>query len=421
MTENESHNKTPLVTIITPSYQQAKYIGETIKSVWSQDYPNIEHIVVDGGSTDGTVNILKKFARSEPRFRYISEKDRGQSHALNKGLAMAKGEIIGWLNSDDTYHPKAIRRAVQMLRKHAEYGAVYGKANHTDAGNRVLYPYPVDASINKSRLFDVCTICQPAVFIRKSALDQVGAIDESLNFCMDYDLWMRLVKKHKFGFINEIIANSRLHEEAKSVKQYFSVGLPEIIRTSLKNYGAVSNHWLIQFIAHHLLEGPAWLIERLKTYHVFGSTPVVRQSNRYEDSWVAPRWKIEIEGNAAAPLKCLLVAGEHLLPEIQNGVGKLQWTIYINGRQFRTMELEKGKFTAEIPLPPNTSSCSIEIRSHAFFVPSKLKMSSDHRELSFKVSHVVPLTKDEAALFRIMGEEPAAVGHWLVKHRKIKQ
>jgi hypothetical protein len=85
------------------------------------------------------------------------------------------------------------------------------------------------------------------------------------------------------------------------------------------------------------------------------------------------------------------------------------------------MEIEKGKFTAEIPLPPHTSTCSIEIRSHVFFVPSKLKMSSDHRELSFKVSHVVPLTKDEAALFRIMGEEPAAVGHWLVKHRRIKQ
>ncbi|MDF2667927.1 MAG: hypothetical protein K0R67_233 [Paenibacillus sp.] len=420
MGQNDSPHQTPLVTVITPSFQQAKYIRETIESVWSQGYPNLEHIVVDGGSTDGTVKILEKYAKQYPNFRYISERDRGQSHALNKGLKMAKGDIIGWLNSDDTYHPRAIRRATDMLTKHSKYGVVYGKAFHTDANNKQLYAYPVDPAISNARLYNVCTLCQPAVFMRKKVLDQAGPIDESLHFCMDYDLWMRLSKTHKFGFINEVLANSRLHQEAKSVRQYFTVGLPEIIRTSLKNYGKVSNHWLFQFISHHMSEGPAWLVEHLKTFQVLGATPRVRQTNRYEDNWVPPRLTVDIQGGekAGIPLESLLVTGEHLLPEMHSGIGKLQWEILLNGRKIRTMEISRGKFAVEIPLPPNTYSCKIEIRSRAFLVPSKIKMNSDNRELSFRAKHIVALTKSEVKLYKLLEQDPAAVGDWLMAHRK---
>lgn len=244
----------PLVSIITPSYQQDKFIEETIESVLSQDYPNLEHIVIDGGSTDGTVEILKSYDHLGERFRWVSEKDRGQSHAINKGLAMAKGEIIGWLNSDDTYMPHAVKRAVSALQQNPQWGMVYGRANYTDEQNQVIGPYPVEP-FQLNRLYETCFICQPAAFIRKEVFDRVGGIDESFHFCMDYELWMRISKHYPISFIEDVLATSRMHKDSKTMTQYHNVGLPEIIRASTKNYGSVSEHWLNQYMLYILLEG----------------------------------------------------------------------------------------------------------------------------------------------------------------------
>ena len=129
----EDKKDLPLVSIITPSFNQAKFIEETIKSVLSQDYPNIEHIVVDGNSKDGTLEILKRYASSlGNRFRFISEPDQGQSNAINKGVKMANGDIIGWLNSDDTYFPEAVKKGVNALQAQPELAMVYGKGYYID-------------------------------------------------------------------------------------------------------------------------------------------------------------------------------------------------------------------------------------------------------------------------------------------------
>ncbi|NGY80944.1 glycosyltransferase [Bacillus megaterium] len=135
----------PLVTVITPSYNQAPFIRETIESVLTQDYSNLEYIVIDGGSNDGTLEILKGYNNIDSRFNFVSEPDKGQSEAINKGLKMAKGQIIGWLNSDDTYHPHAIRRAVKALVENPEWGMVYGNAYATDEENKILHSYPVES------------------------------------------------------------------------------------------------------------------------------------------------------------------------------------------------------------------------------------------------------------------------------------
>ncbi|TMV53046.1 glycosyltransferase [Paenibacillus mesophilus] len=421
MSRTDDPGKYPLVSVITPSYQQGAFIRETIESVLSQDYRNVELIVVDGGSTDQTVDILQKYARKYgERFRYVSEKDKGQSNALNKGLAMANGDIIGWLNSDDTYWPRAISRAVSALVKHPEYGLVYGKADHTDANNKHLRPYPVDSGINRARLFDVCTICQPAVFMRKSVLDEVGPIDESLHFCMDYDLWMRIAAKHRLGYVNQLMANSRLHDDCKSVKQYFTVGLPEIIRTSLKNYGAVSNHWLIQYIAHHLPEGPAWLMEKMKQFRVFGIGPRVSASNRFEDGWVPPHWKMEIDNGGESGIECLIIEGDHQQPRFDRKAGRLGLTVYINGVRHREYKFDEGTFTIKIRLRDQAPSYTVEIHSDASFIPARLKVNDDDRQLGFKVMGAVPLSATEARMYEILQEEPASVGQWLVKRRKFK-
>lgn len=423
MGSREAAGPQPLVSVITPSYQQGAFIRETIESVLSQDYPHVELIVIDGGSTDKTVSILQKFAEryGGDRFRYVSEKDKGQSNALNKGLAMAKGEVIGWLNSDDTYAPKAISRAVAALTKHPEYGIVYGRADFTDKHNKHLRPYPVDARVDRARLFDVCTVCQPAVFMRKSVLDQVGPIDESLHFCMDYDLWIRISAKYRLGFINELMAHSRLHDDSKSMTQYFTVGLPEIIRTGLKHYGAVSNHWLIQYIAHHLPEGPAWLMERMKQFRVFGRGAQVTSSNRFEDGWVPPVWNMTIRNDGEAEVEALFINGDHHLPKLdRKQTSRLALSVSVNGDPYKTFKLDEGPFSLKIPLRDNASAYSVEIRSNVSFTPSRLKLNDDNRQLSFKVSGAIPLSPIEARMYKILEEAPASVGEWLMKWRKFK-
>ena len=184
----------PLVSVITPSYNQGKFIRETIESVLSQSYKNLEHIVIDGGSSDETLQILKEYNQLDSRFHFVSEPDNGQCHALNKGLKMAKGKIIGWLNSDDTYLPNAINYAIEALNKQPNWTMVYGNAYYTNKNNERLHPF-IAKPVHLKDLFHNCLICQPSVFIRKKVLDELGGIDESLDFCMDYDLWIRIAKE----------------------------------------------------------------------------------------------------------------------------------------------------------------------------------------------------------------------------------
>ena len=172
----------PLVSIVTPSYDQSRYIEDTIRSVLTQDYPNLEYLVLDGGSTDGTVEILKKY---EERLRWISEKDRGQADAINKGFQLAKGDILGWLNSDDTYLQGTIRKVVQYFETHPDVGMVYGEGYHVDAQGHRLGRYPTEP-FDAQRLQETCFICQPTVFLRAEVFREVGPLDISLLYSPDY-------------------------------------------------------------------------------------------------------------------------------------------------------------------------------------------------------------------------------------------
>ena len=131
----------PLVTVVTPSFNQGRFIRETIESVLSQDYPNLEYMVIDGGSTDDTLSILKSY---QDRFAWVSEPDRGQAHAINKGWRCAKGEILAWLNSDDIYQPGAIRTAVEYFIHNQQVGMVYGEAYHVDESGQPIDRYPTE-------------------------------------------------------------------------------------------------------------------------------------------------------------------------------------------------------------------------------------------------------------------------------------
>lgn len=228
MAGNEATDK-PLVSIVTPSFNQAQFLEQTILSVKEQDYPNIEHIVIDGGSTDGSLDIIKKYSDS---LVWISEPDEGQSQAINKGFKMAKGEIIGWINSDDYYLPGAVSIAMSNLAAENDVDLVYGYCEKVDenGGTTDILKSP---EFDRQLLFsNPCLINQQSVFFRRSLLDKVGLLDENLHYAMDYDLWIRMAKAGNFKLIPEVLAAYRFSSDCKSVanSQKFWTEVDQIFR-----------------------------------------------------------------------------------------------------------------------------------------------------------------------------------------------
>ncbi len=238
----------PDVTIVTPSYNQGIYLEETILSVLNQEGAAIEYIVMDGGSTDGTVKILEKYAG---RLEYVSEKDRGQTDAINKGLQRSRGRILAYLNSDDTYLPGAVAKAVRFLDDHPEFGMVYGEGYHVGPQGKFMQRYYTEP-FDFRRLAEICFICQPTVFFRREMLSSIGFFDAGLHYCMDYDYWIRVGKQYSVGYIPEYLAASRIHPETKTRSKRLQFH-QEIVRTIQRHYGRVPMRWISAY-AHACLE-----------------------------------------------------------------------------------------------------------------------------------------------------------------------
>jgi len=205
----------PLVSIITPSFNQARFLEATILSVLNQEYPKLEYILVDGGSTDGSLEIIQRYS---DRFSWwVSEKDRGQTDAINKGFAHAHGEILAWINSDDTYEPGAVSAAVDFLRARPEVGMVYGDANLIDEGGRVIGRFPAAQTDYRRLKRGYVHIPQQSAFFRADLWRKVGPLDPSFYFAMDYDLWVRLARLAPLEYLPATWANFRLHTSGKTV------------------------------------------------------------------------------------------------------------------------------------------------------------------------------------------------------------
>lgn len=262
--KNEQNVSQPLVTVITPSYNQGKFIKETIDSVLNQDYARIEYIVMDGGSTDETVEILKSYG---DRIKWVSEKDEGQADAMNKGILMAAGEIIGWLNSDDTYLPGAVSQAVKALMRHSGLAMIYGEGYYTTDQSVITGRYPTEP-FNYDRLAKNCFICQPAAFIKRQVLIDVGLLKKELQLCMDYELWMRLGEKHKIAYLPAYMATSRLYKENKTLSQRRNV-FKEIIRTVDQHYHYVPTSWIYGFIDYKYGTGRSIKFYFLLLFYIF--------------------------------------------------------------------------------------------------------------------------------------------------------
>lgn len=394
-----SQQDLPLVSIITPSYNQAGFIAETIQSVLNQDYPNIEHIVVDGGSTDGTVALLQQYSDRGERFRFVSEPDRGQSHAVNKGVAMAKGEIIGWLNSDNTYVAGAVRKAVQALRQHPEWAMVHGNCFVINKNSRSTSSLNVSPA-TLQRLYESCCVCQPAAFFRKHVFQQVGGVDESLHFCMDYDLWIRIAKHYTIGYIPEHLANTRIHESSKTATQWHSVGIPEVLQTVVKHFGKISNTWM-RYAAPYLRMGAFSLLRQIKANAARKHTPKVTHMNRYKDLWVPPMFTVAVEADPSSPAHLLLVRGrssQHIPTPNEQGVN-FQCSVVVNGRLAAVHQITTPSFSLEVPLDRSRLKNEVAIFSSRF-VSLANQVYPMKRQVSFVAEDVLPLSLDEARLYQ---------------------
>jgi glycosyltransferase involved in cell wall biosynthesis len=250
-----------LVSIVTPSYNQARFLEGTIQSVLSQDYQPIEYLIVDGGSTDGSREIIQRYA--DRLAWWVSEPDHGQTEALNKGFAHARGEFFAWLNSDDTYQPHAVSEAVAYLQTHPEAGMVYGDADLIDEAGTVIGKFPADQTDYRRLRRGYVHIPQQAAFFRASLWQQVGPLDPTFFFAMDYDLWVRLAGVSELHYQPRPWANFRLHGSGKTLISDDRCW-PEMLRVHRREGGSRLSWLYFKARIRPLIYG--WLPLRLRVW-----------------------------------------------------------------------------------------------------------------------------------------------------------
>lgn len=251
-------NRYPLVSIITPSYNQGRFIRRTIDSVLKQKetYPNIEYVVIDGGSTDDTIEILKSYGK---RVRWMSQRDNGQTDAINRGLMIAKGEIVAWLNSDDTYESNAIAEVVNFFKQNPEASFVHGEGNHIDVDDNFIERYPSE-KCSFERFHSSCPICQPTAFWKKKVTNEIGLLNESWNFGMDYDYWIRISKRYDLHFLPIHLGNTRVYKNTKTFNDPQKPNW-ESLRIISSHYETVSSNWIYSYAhakLHDKLRNSRW-------------------------------------------------------------------------------------------------------------------------------------------------------------------
>jgi glycosyltransferase involved in cell wall biosynthesis len=387
------------VTIVTPTLNQRRFIEATIDSVLSQDYPAIQYIVIDGGSTDGTCELLRKY---EGRLQWISEPDRGQSDAINKGFRRARGEILAWLNSDDTYLPGAVRAAVGHLAAHPNCAMVYGDGFLIDEDGRVTRRFQATGPFDLWRLVYVIDyVLQQSAFFRRDAAEAVGLLDERLHWGMDWDLFIRIGKRFRVDYLPVAMANLREHGTAKT----FSGGtrrLAELVDVMHRHghrrypparlaYGFDTYFRLAVGRLERLL--PPRLVPALRRVEPFiarGTYGLVDRVCRnaqgvYADGWVAPRAhfllrrspdRMRLRVRGALPM----VFRRRRPVHVQAAAGAMD----LGGREVPCAE--EFELVWELPRPLRERHVvEVDLRCRPGFRPSAVPLRGDRRRLGFQL------------------------------------
>jgi glycosyltransferase involved in cell wall biosynthesis len=299
----------PKISIVTPSFNQGKYIEETIRSVLLQNYPNLEYIIIDGGSTDNTVEIIKKY---ESRLNYwVSEPDKGQSHAINKGLEKCTGEIFNWLNSDDWYMPDTFFEIANTFMKDPSLQFVSGFENHKaiDGGITVCKGTFLMQRIEQT--IEICEVTQPSTFFKLDAIRKVNGVSEDLHYIMDGEMWIKLLLQYgqnSFLKINKILVNFRLHADSKtvgnSIANNFLFERCSIISDFLR-YIDVSDE-IVEFYISDIYKSP--IIHSLNRRWEINETVISRRKLRiwFIKKYVTEKFKSRDLGNAYKGCKDLI-------------------------------------------------------------------------------------------------------------------
>ncbi len=250
-------------SIVVPSYNQASFLRATLQSLLDQNDPDLEILACDGGSTDGSVDILQEYSA---RIQWTSRRDFGQTHAINQGLRRASGDIVAYLNSDDVYYPGCLERVRAHFAAHPECLFLYGDAHHLHEDGSVMEPYYTEPW-NYDRLKEICFLCQPAVFWRADALERFGYFDDTLNYAMDYDYWLRVGCEVPFHYLRgEFLAGSRIHDDGKTLSQRVQV-----------------HREILRVVMRHSEPGPSWVrwLRHLTHYRTVQDTAKVVQGKSY--------------------------------------------------------------------------------------------------------------------------------------------
>ncbi|MEO8849032.1 MAG: glycosyltransferase family 2 protein [Casimicrobiaceae bacterium] len=238
------------ISIVTPSFNQARFLAQCLDSVAAQPVPGVEHVVFDGGSSDGSVEILRSRGSG---IRWISRKDGGQADAVNQGIRGTRGEIVGWLNSDDFYYPGSFAQVLQAFRDDESIDAVYGHADHVDIDGHAYERFPTEPW-NPARLVETCYVCQPALFFRRRVIERVGLLDAKLEYCMDYDYWLRFAQARlDVRCITAKLAASRMYATNKSMGSRIPMAA-EINRMLRSHFSITPDNWLFVY-GHAVADG----------------------------------------------------------------------------------------------------------------------------------------------------------------------
>ena len=405
--------QTPRLSVVMPSFNQAGFIEESIRSVLDQAPASTELVVMDGASTDGTQAVLARLQEEfGTRLRWVSEPDEGPAQAINKAARLARGELLGWLPSDDLYAPGALQRAIDYFDAHPDHVMVYGEAEHIDVDGRFMERYPsLPPEVGIERFRDGCFICQPSVFIRREVWAALGGLDESYRASFDFELWLRVFRAHPghIGFIDSVQAKSRLHQGGITLRFRETVAR-EGIRLLADAFGHAPAHWLLTCFEEalaartadastdlpaHFRELFAELSSRIEPAEHARIVDFIQHDQRlalalpglcvpvHGDGWAGRVLEIGYASNAR-PCTQLLLQCRHASPRN----GPLSLRLGSGEAELGTVQLAgNGPFVLQLPLDPRIEGLQhLRVKAEQVFVPADVEAgSSDQRELAFRV------------------------------------
>jgi glycosyltransferase involved in cell wall biosynthesis len=391
----------PKITIVTPSFNQGRYIDRTIQSVLQQEYPNLDYIVIDGGSTDETLSILRRY---EGQLRWISEKDSGQSEAINKGFRLAKGEIVAWLNSDDVYLPGSLETVGKYFAAHPEVMMIYGEGYMIDENDttRKRFPFTEPRFDLWKLIYYGDYILQQSTFFRRSVFDTIDLLGESLHYTMDWDLFIRIGKRFRVDYVPEYFGCIREHDEAKTstggARRFREI--KDLIRKHgvmkypLAYFNYMWDAYGKPFAGENAdsvfgkIRSGVFSLTRSLLELVFARYKTRLQQGCYSDGWVGRTAMVVLPNVDPRPEDRLLT----IEGEAQEPNARFKVDIRVNRKAKQSFHVTgPGVFRASMALPSalgTADSFHVEMHSDHAYVPAKVGGGADERHLAFLLRRV---------------------------------